>query len=313
MPNEIDTLSAGELQPYNPGPPLQELQPIQPDSWGTLTNREIDEYQRPPTTQTLFGEPTQATPGQIDAMLGQLGGAFMHDFSSLGYPAHMVNAAIQFVTANATKAPYHVQKNHNFNLHGEDDYLAHAFANMVQGLSGSPRAKQGFITAALTWLAKASKHLNSQQVTQAQGSAPPASANPLDQLSDAQYKTLVDHNNAVMAQTMATLQQRWGSCFKINIELAQAQLSKQTPAELAHLDRFTGSWPWTHMFNTVELLTAMYDMAIGANSIGASGASIAQEISQFEAMLKIPSERARYMKDGAMQARLRELYARRGG
>lgn len=310
MPNEIDTLS--ELQPYNPGQPLQELQPIQPDSWGTLTNREIDEYQRPPTTQTLFGEPTQATPGQIDAMLGQLGGAFMHDFSSLGYPAYLVNAAISFVTANATKAPYQVQKNHNFNVHGEDDYLTHAFCNMVHKLSGSPRAKQQFVTACLQWLAKASKQLNSQQVTQAQGGAPHTS-DPTENLTEAQYRELERHNNAVMAQTMATLQQRWGSCFKINIELAQAQLSKQTPAELAHLDRFTGSWPWTHMFNTVELLTAMYEMAIGANSIGASGASIAQEISQFEAMLKIPSERQKYMRDPAMQARLRELYARRGG
>lgn len=144
----------------------------------------------------------------------------------------------------------------------------------------------------------------------AHGSAP--TSDPTAQLTDRQYQQLVDHNNRVQAQTIATLQQRWGQCFKINIELAQAQLNKQTPAELAHLDRWTGAWPWTHMFNTVECLTAMYDMAIGANSIGVSSQDINKEIQAFEAMLKIPSERAKYMKDSALQSRLRELYARRG-
>jgi hypothetical protein len=311
MANELDILSNNEIAPYKPGVPGQELAPHNHDQWA---RSDLDEVRHAPSQsqRTLFGTPTQATPGQVEAMLGQLGGAFMHDFSALGFPSHMVQAALQFVTANATKAPYQVTPTHGFNLHGEDDYLAHGFGNMVAGLSGSPRAKQQFVTACLQWLAKANKQLASQQQVGTQPRTATPTSDPTANLTDAQYNQLVAHNNAVQAQTMATLEQRWGQCFKVNIELAQAQLNKQTPAELAHLNRYTGEWPWTHMFNTVELLTAMYEMSIGANSIG-TGADIAREIAQFEAMLKVPSERARYMKDPQLQARLRELYSRRDG
>lgn len=315
MDNELDTLSAGELQPYNEGMPV--LAPLSQDNWsdnGTLTNREINDYQRQPQGPMLFGAamPAGTTSQQINVILGQLGAAFMGDMSQLNYPAPMVQAAINVLTANATKAPYQVTPKHNFNLHGQTDWLGHLFGNAIHELSGSPRAKQAFITAAITWLAKATAKLNKPDGSGDMPRTAPNSEDLTANLTDQQYATLVAHNNRVQAQTMATLERRWGSCFKINIELAQAQLNKQTPAELAHLDRYTGSWPWTHMFNTVELLTAMYDMAIGAGSIGTSGADIAREIASFEAMLKIPAERARYMRDPQMQARLRELYQRRG-
>lgn len=314
MANDLDTLSAGELQLYNPGQPLA---PMSHDSWA---NTDIDllteRGQYPPSSgPQLFGValPPGTTDQQVQATLSQLGGAFMADMGSLGYPAYMINAAIQFMTANAAKAPYQVQVQHNFNLHGQDDWLGNAFGNMVQTLSGSPRAKQQFVTVCLGWLAKTSKQLNGQ--TEGSVTAPRMASNsedPTANLTDQQYQQLVEHNNRVQAQTLQTLQQRWGSCFKINIELAQAQLDKLTPAELQHLDRYTGSWPWTHMFNTVELLTHMYEASIGAHSIGTSGADIAREIAAFESMLKIPSERQKYMRDPQMQARLRELYERRG-
>lgn len=150
MSNDIDTLSAGELQPYDPGmPTLAPLSPS-PDNWGhpdVLTNREIAEYQRQPQGPTLFGSPLPqgTTQQQVDQLLAQLGGSFMHDLGALGYPPAYINATIQFFTENATKPLQQVTRRHNFNLHGQDDGLGNAFGNMVAQLSGTQKARQSFV------------------------------------------------------------------------------------------------------------------------------------------------------------------------
>jgi hypothetical protein len=312
MASEIDLYDGGAITPYEPSPPIQ----IHTEPGFELTNREIDEYQRAPAAPTLFGQqmPVGTTPAQIQQVLNEVGAKYSQDMAVLKYPAALTNSSIAFIAKNATASPRQVTRTHPFNLHNETgDWLAEAFGNYLAGIPGfTNRQKQSFLTASLKWLVILNQHLASQQQVGTQPRTATPTSDPTTNLTDAQYNQLVEHNNRVQAQTMASLQQKWGSCFKVNIELAQAQLNKQTPAELAVLDRYTGDWPWTHMFNTVELLTAMYDMAIGANSIGVSGADIAKEIAQFEAMLKIPGERARYMKDSAMQSRLRELYSRRG-
>lgn len=132
MSNDLDTLSAGELQPYDPG---QSLAPMEHDSWTQNTDVDLlrEDHRHQSSGVQLFGAPLPAgtTAQHVEVMLGQLGGAFMADFSSLGYPQAYINAAVQFMTANATKAPYRVQQQHQFNLHGQDDYLGHAFGNMV--------------------------------------------------------------------------------------------------------------------------------------------------------------------------------------
>lgn len=309
MANDLETLSAGEIQPYSEGPILA---PLSPDTWGrteVLTNQEIDDYQRQPQSPTLFGAamPAGTSRAQVEAILGQLGGAFMADLSSLGYPAHMVNAAISFMTANATKAPYQVTRQHNFNLHGHDDWLGNAFGNMVQNLSGSAKAKQGFVTACLQWLAKACRQLAAGQ--QQVGTQPPRTApsNVEDQLTDQQYAVLVKHNENVKAQTMGRLEQRWGQCFRQNLALAQAHLNKMTPVEIAHFDRYTGAWPWTHFLNSYDGLVGLFEMAIGVNSMPTNGPAIAQEILQIEALMRDPATRRAYLKDDALQGRYRQL------
>jgi hypothetical protein len=66
------------------------------------------------------------------------------------------------------------------------------------------------------------------------------------------------------------------------------------------------------MMNCVETIEFLYNASIGAHSIAKDGAGIAKEIAEFEAMLKVPSERARYMKDPQLQARYRTLLDLRG-
>lgn len=311
MSNELETLSAGDIQPFDPGQPLS---PMEHDSWAGDTDllREDHSHQSGPT---LFGSPLPAGTSRLVAeqMLGQLGGAFMHDLSSLGYNGAHINAAISFMMANALKAPFHVVPKHNFDLHGADDYLGHAFGNMVQGLAGSPRAKQMFVTACLQWLAKANKQLASQQqvvVSQQPRMAHNSTEAILNSLSDSDYNKVIKINEQAQAKTMQVLAAKYGE-YSVQqvVEIAQRHLESLPANERAHFDQFTTGW--VHSLNTVEVLEALYGMAIGTNSIG-NGADLAQEIAAFESMLKIPSERAKYNRDPVLQARLRELYRRRG-
>jgi hypothetical protein len=320
MANELDTLSAGEIQPYNEGMPvLAPLSPA-PDTWGT--NREIDDYQRQPQGPTLFGAalPAGTSRQQVDVVLGQLSGAFMNDMSTLGYPAHMVQASIQVLTANATKAPYQVTPKHNFNLHGQDDWLGHLFGNAIYELSGSPRAKQSFVTAAITWLAKATKQLNSGSAsTSAHGSAPSnagSSEAMLAKLSEDDYDKVVAVNQWAQTNSLNTLANKHGEHMaRSMVELAQKQLESLSPNERAHFDQFTtvNGVNWIHLMNCVETIEFLYNSHIGAASIGTSSGDINKEIAQFENMLADPVGRRKYFKDSQLQARYRTLLDMRDG
>lgn len=311
MSNDLEILSGGDLQPYDAGQPVAPLSPG--DNWG-VTDVDLlrEDHHHQSGGVKLFGEslPPGTTAQQVDAMLGQLGGAFMSDFSSLGYPNHMINAAIQFMTANATKTPYYVTPKHNFNLHGQDDYLGHAFANMVQGLNVSPRAKQQFVTACLQWLARAAQQLH--KAPAGSGDQPrmaPINTDPTEQLTDAQYQQLVDHNNRVQSKTMQVLEQRWGQyTYKQNLDIAQKYLASLPAADQAHFDRWTGSFPWTHMLNTVEALTGLYNMAVG--SLPKDGPGITREIAHIEAAMR--QDRKAYLNNPQLQARYRTLLDMRG-
>lgn len=315
MSTEIDTLSAGEIQPFNQGLQERPFAPELDNSWGRT---DLDEYRPAPSSgPTLFGAPLPpgTTQQQADVVLGQLGAAFMNDFAQLGYPATYVQAAIQFMTANATKAPYHVTPRHNLRLPKEaDDYLGHAFANTISELSGSPRAKQQFVTATITWLAKITAKLNSQtagSVTMPR-TAPNSSQAALSQLSDAEYARVIKINEQAQLQTLNTLAAKHGQYTAQNmIALANAQLQKLTPQEAAHFDQFTSGW--VAMTNTVEAVEFLYNAAVGANSIPKDGAGVASELIMFEAMLKNPTERAKYMKDPELQARYRALLTMQQG
>ena len=311
MSNELDTLSAGDIAPYNPGVPT--LSPISstPDTW---SNNDLlrEDYRRQPYLQ-LFGAnlPAGTTQQHVEVMMGQLGGVFMADFSSLGYPQTYINAAVQFMTANATKAPYHVRQLHNFNLHGQDDYLGHAFGNMVQGLSGSPRAKQQFVTACLQWLARASKQL-SQNPAEGSGDMPRTatfSSDPTDDLSDAQWALVVKANDDAKTRTYTYLQDLWGDSFQSNLRMVDAYFTSLPMREQQALDQFTTGW--IRALNTKEIILGLYQQAIGIHSMPTSGGAVATEIAQCEHVMKV--DRKRWLADERLQARYRELLRIRSG
>ena len=309
--NEIDTLSSGEISPYSPGAPV--LSPINsaPDTWGN--NDLLREDHRHQSGLKLFGAslPAGTTQQQVEVMMGQLGGVFMADFSSLGYPQAYINAAVQFMTANATKAPYHVRQLHNFNLHGQDDYLGHAFGNMVQGLSGSPRAKQQFVTACLQWLARASKQL-SQNPAEGSVTSPRTATNssdPTDALSDAQYAAVVKANDTAKAQTYGYLQNLWGDSFQSNLRMVDAYFTSLPIHEQRTLDVYTTGW--IRALNTKEIILGLYQQAIGIHSMPTSGGAVATEIAQCEHVMKV--DRKRWLADERLQARYRELLRIRSG
>ncbi|WP_160106165.1 hypothetical protein [Pseudomonas izuensis] len=319
MSNDIDAYSDNDIQPYNPGMPVLAPLSPSPDTWGTLTNREIDEYQRQPQSQgpMLWGAalPAGTTPQQINAVLGEISGVYLSDFTKLGYPSALIHSSIQFFTDNATKAPQQVQRRHSFTLPKDlsNDWLAILFANHLQGLAGTQAQKQQFLNASLQWLDKLNARLNAQQTgtSQEPRTAPASTEAVLNSLSDADYAKVVAINNKAQAETMQKLAAKYGQ-YSVQqvVEIAQNHLNSLPANERAYFDQLsTGG---VALMNCVETLEFLYNAAIGANSIPKDGAGIAHEIASFEAMLKIPSERQKYMRDPAMQARLRELYMRRG-
>lgn len=309
--NDLVPLDGGDIQPFSPSPPLQELQPLapSPDTWGNnLTNPERDQYQYQPSV-TLFGAdlPPGTTKHQLDAILGDLARVFQSDFQTLGYPQKLISAATYFIRENATKKPHPVAQKHNFDLHGQDDWLGTAFANHLVGCPGTNREKQQFLTACIQWLAKANAKLNTQPVAvpHAQGRVPSSSTEAmLNSLSDADYNAVVKINEQALANTMVVLQRRWGEyTYQQNIQIAQDYLNSLPAIEQRHFDQF--STGWIHMRNTVEFILAMFDAATGAHNIPQDGAGIAQEIAECERCMR--ENRKQWLADSALQARYRTL------
>lgn len=324
MSNDFDVVpfdGGNEIQPYDPGLPI--LAPLSPtpDAWGrddVLTPQEIANYQSQ-SGPTLFGAalPPGTTAQQINAILGELGGVYMADMAKLGYPSHLVQGAIAFITANAAKAPTKVRRQHSFKLPIDQagDWLAESFGNHLHGLSGTQQQKQQFLDASLQWLALANKKLGATQAqpvgTLAQGSATRSTEALLNSLNDKDYAAVVKINEQALASTLQILQQRWGEfTYKQNIQIAQNYLNSLPVHEQRHFDQFTNvnGVNWVHMHNTVEFITAMFDAATGAHNIPTSGGAVQAEINQIESLMRTPATRRAYMNDSQLQGRLRTLY-----
>lgn len=315
----LDLYGAGDIQPYNEGMPT--LAPLSPGNWGrndvdVLTPREIANYQAQNSSPTLFGAalPSGTTSQQINAMLGELGGIYMADMAKLGYPSHLVQAAIAFFMANATKAPIKVRRQHSFKLPASEagDWLAESFGNHLQGLSGTLQQRQQFLDASLQWLALANKKLGATQPiggnTPAHGRAP--SSDPTDSLTDAEFEAVVKINQQAAMNTEITLRRKWGdSSYVQNVQVAQRYLDSLPPKERQHFEQFTTGW--VKALNTAEVIEGLFNMAIGAANIPTSGGGVQAEISQIEALMRDPVSRRAYLKDAKLQARLRTLYTMR--
>lgn len=321
MSNELDTLSAGELQPYNEGASV--LAPHNHDSWAQNTDVDLlNEHQHAPRQVTLFGAPLPpgTTEQQVQTMLHNMSVHYGADFQALGYPADLVSSTVTFYKENALKPPQHVRRQHSFKLPDafNGDWLAESYGNYLQGLAGTKQQKQQLLTESIRWLAKLVKQL-SQTLTEgsgpAHGSAPNTSEAVLNRLSEVDYNKVVAINEKAKQQTMGTLAAKHGQyTAQQMLVLAQEYLNQLPIADQNHFDQFTtvNGQSFVHMMNTVDAIEFLHGASIGSASLPTSGADIAKEIAQFEAMLKVPAERAKYMRDPQMQARLRELYSRRG-
>lgn len=311
MANDLDLYDGGDIQPYDPGMPvLAPLSPT-PDTWGNtqLTPREIDQSQRSGGLQ-LFGEPMPpgTTPQQVQATLGEVAGVYLSDFSKLGHPNKLIQSAIQFFMDNATKPPRQVRRNHSFNLHDQaGDWLAESFGNFLHSLSGTQASKQKFLSDSLWWLGELHKKIGSSGPDPSPGMAL-SSANPLDQLSDAQYAQVVKANDAARAATMGYLQNLWGDSFDANLRMVNNYYASLPLKEQQALDQITTGY--ISSLNTREIILGLYKQAIGSNSLP-SGGAVATEIAEHERVMKY--DRKRWISDERLQARYRELITLRDG
>lgn len=311
MANGIDLYQSegGDVAPYSPSP----LQPIQPDSWGELSPREIDSYQGQQSQgNQIFGQtlPAGVSINQVQAWFSELSTVFQSDFSILKHNQQHIQEASSWFMNALTNPPAQQRQRHRFNLfEHSQDLIFQAFANFAHDNHFSAK----FVQDACWWVSEVGKKLNALNPTEGAVTLPrtatPASADPLDSLNDAQYNWVIKHNEQVKAQTKATLQDRWGKhTFQQNLDLAQKYLESLPAREQAHFDQFTGNW--VHMYNTVEFSEFCYNAAIGAGSLPTSGAEIARELASIENVMK--TERRAYNNDIRLQARYRTLLDMRG-
>lgn len=318
--NDLDVYGGGGgLAPYNPG---QSLAPA-PDFGTGEAPQGLDTFSRQYTGggQVVFGQtlPSGVTIEKMTEAFVQLGSVFVSDFLKLGHNISQSQKAAQWLINAVANPPQPTAKRHSYNLYEHtNDPTFQAFANYAH----DNKFPAKFVQDACWWVSEAARRLNAQQTNSqpegsrtAQGSAPNSSEKLLGQLSDSDYAKVVAINIKAQLDTLNTLAVIHGQyTAQQMVVLANAHLEKLTPAERAHFDQFTtvNGVDWIHILNCADTIEFLYSASIGSASLPQDGASIAKEIAQFEAMLKIPSERAKYMKDSAMQARLRELYARRG-
>jgi len=311
----VESLSAGEIAPYQEGMPA--LAPLSgpPDTWGQNVDL-LHEHQRQPQI-VMFGTPMPSgtTDAQVQAVLQQLGLKFEADFQALGYPAVLRNFAIKFFKEYATKSPRQVRCNHNFELPSElmGDGMANDFCNRLEGVAGTPLQKAQFLKASLIWLAKIIKSVNSQcqPESRAQGSATNHNVEAFyASLSNAEYKHLVEINNNAWCRTLQVLQRRWGDyTFQVNMQVATDYINSLPAHDQASFNVMTKGG--IELANTVEFWTAMFDAATGAHNLPKDGAGIAREIAECERCMK--TNRKQWLADSALQARYRTLLQLRQG
>lgn len=313
MANELDFYGAGDLQPYS--------QPLAPAPTPDFGGNEVDLLHESTNNYTgggqmVFGQPLPpgVTLAQVTQAYNQLGAVFCADFLKLGHNITHPQKAVKWFLDAITNPPAKQKPHHRYNLFEHvNDPLFQAFANYAHDNGFSAK----FVQDACWWVSEAGRKLAQRAQTQ-DGNTPPRmasqSSDPTAQLTDTQYERLVKHNEQVKAQTINRLAAKYGDHgYQQVIALAQAQLERLPAADRKHFDCWTGDFPWTAMLSTFEAIDGLYAMAVGANSIDKSGSGIAQELAAYEAMLRVPSERAKYMKDPQMQARFRELLRRRDG
>lgn len=292
MTSDLDLYSnGGQIVPINPDTGLQPITPGQ-DDWGV----EPDYLAERPA-------PASQDP-QVAEAFKEIGIVIAADLQRLNHPAKSIAAAQQWYAANMGREPRKERIAHRYNLHNyQSDVMANNFANAMARAGAS----QEFVSNVLWLLGEAAKRLTGGQQQAVQQTA--TSADPTDQLSDADYDRVLAINSNAAARTEGYLKDLWGSSWAGNMQVVQQEWNKLSDAEQAHLGQFTQDW--VKGTNTPEVIVGLFRQAIGAGSLPTGGAAISQEIASIENVMR--TNRKQYQDDNQMQARLRTLYTLRDG
>ena len=309
--NDLDLFDgAGDLAPYSPSQPLAPAPDMGWQHGGDLTTTS----HHSPTGETLlFGQypiPAGYNIEQITEAYTRLAGVFVTDLMKCGFNLTQSQDAVQWYLDAIKNPPAKRHYTHPFNLYEhKGDNLFEAFA----AWASARNYRQKFITAACWWVTEAGKRLIGLNTgSQTPRTEPLKSKDPADSLTDAQYEQVVKINQQAAMQTEVTLRRKWGdSSYLQNIQVAQRYLDSLPPAEQAHFNQYTSGWVLA--LNSAEVIEGLFNMAIGAGNMPTAGGNIQTEINQIEALMRDPVSRRAYMKDSAMQARLRTLYTLRSG
>lgn len=317
MANDL-TLDSQEIAPYDPG--MSPLTPLSPAPWADTGVDLLREEQPRQSGPTIFGAalPTGATPQHIQAVLGEIGGVYLSDFTKLGYPPALIQSAITFFMDNATKPAQQVQRHNTFKLPNElaGDWLAELFGNYLQGLGGKQQQKQQFLDASLAWINKLNNRLNSQQLgTQPapRMATPSSNSGHPDDLSNDEYNRLYDYNQKMAPRTEGILRDKWGDSYEANRSMTDAYLQGLSAVERQHFDKFLNNG--LHALNDPTVILGLYGQAIGINNIPSSGPALQDDISACQTLMK--SNPKQWRADERLQARYRYMLglqrnARRG-
>lgn len=303
MPNDLDVLSAGEVQTYSPSQPLAPA----PD-WGTteLTNHEYQRYTG--GGQMILGQPLPVGVSIEQVMHGyqQLGNVFVSDFMKLGHNVSQTQKAVKWFIDALTNPPKQQQQRHSYNLFEHtNDPIFQAFANYAYDNGFSAK----FVQDACWWITEASKRLGESQDKPAQGRAPTSASGRPDELSDTEYNALYDYNEKMKPYTEGMLRDKWGNAYHANLRMVDEYLQSLSTVEKAHFDRFLNNG--LHALNDPTVIIGLWGQAVGINNIPRGGAELANEINMMHDAMK--NNRKQWLSDERMQSRYRELIRIRDG
>ncbi|WP_332820468.1 hypothetical protein [Pseudomonas sp.] len=291
--NDLDLYSnGGQAVPVQPGG-VDLYQGDAESHWGEtpdyLSERSVQPLQDP----------------QVQQNIAAIATVFENDMASLGFVQKDIDKCInwfkQSLANPVTRMP---AKKHSYQLwQYSHDPAMNAFANYAH----TQRFPQELIQSICYWIQSLEDYQHG--VGRFAGVHKPASSDPTDSLSDSDYERVVQTNAQAAARTDGILRDKFGTSYHGAMKVIRDYWDKLSTAEQQHLEQMTTGW--IKGTNTPEVLLGLYNQAIGAGSIPKDSVAIAREIASYENIMK--TERSKWMKDDAMQARYRHLLMLRDG
>jgi len=285
MSNDVEIYDSGDLAPYSPGGDLAPITPVD-DGWGAEPDYLAERPVQP------LADP------QVEQNFQAIATTFTNDMAGLGFVQKDIDLCIHWFRQSLTNPPTRMPaKRASYNLwQYSNDVAMNHFAVYAQ----QHKLSQNMIQSICYWLQEFENLQNG--VGRFAGVQKPASSDPTDQLSNAEYEQVLRINENAKANTLGYLRDLWGSSFQANLRMVDNYFNSLPEREKQHLSQF--STGWIVATNTKEVILGLFNQAIGAGTLP-SGGAIATEIEQHEFVMK--HDRKRWNSDERLQARYREL------